>query len=188
MESKSDFLIEKNELKKYTGTDEFVSLPENVTYIGYRAFKNCNALKSVYITDNVTTIGDGAFDDTAFYKNQNNWENGYLYISNHLIKAKAKYSDNPEKYSVKIGTISIAEDAFLCSELKEITIPDSVTSIGSYAFGFCDFLEHITIPSSVTTIYENAFASCESLKRVTINNGVKKYFLGHLETVFLLLA
>lgn len=201
MESKSDFLIEKNELKKYTGTDEFVSIPENVTYIGFRAFKNCNALKSVSITDNVTaigkeafwgctslniitisehvtTIGDRAFDDTAFYKNQNNWENGYLYISNHLIKAKAKYSDNPEKYSVKIGTISIAEDAFLHSKLKEITIPDSVTSIGSYAFGSCDFLEHITIPSSVTTIYENAFANCKSLKRVTINNGVKKILSG----------
>lgn len=201
MESNSDFLIEKDELKKYTGTDEFVSIPENVTYIGNRAFENCKALKGVSITDNVTaigkeafwgctslnnitiskhvtTIGNRAFDDTAFYKNQNNWENGYLYISNHLIKAKAKYSDNPENYSVKNGTISIAEDAFRCSKLKEITIPGSVTGIGRYAFCCCDFLEHITIPSSVTTIYENAFANCKSLKRVTINNGVKKILSG----------
>ena len=96
-----------------------------------KAFANCTSLKNINMPDNVVDISDDAFDDTAFYENQNNWENGCLYISNHLIKAK-KYSDNLEKIFVKTGTISIAR----------------------YAFAYCDFLEHITIPSSVTTICE----------------------------------
>lgn len=137
----------------FYGCKELISVTilGTVMTIKGKAFANCTSLKNINMPDNVVDISDDAFDDTAFYENQNNWENGCLYISNHLIKAK-KYSDNLEKIFVKTGTISIAR----------------------YAFAYCDFLEHITIPNSVTTIHENAFARCKSLKKVTIKTGVKK--------------
>ena len=44
-----------------------------------------------------------------------------------------------------------------CSSLTSVTIPDSVTSIGGYAFMNCSCLTSVTIPDSVTSIGYNAF-------------------------------
>src|SRR5262249_45010447 len=60
----------------------------------------------------------------------------------------------------------------LCSSLKSVTIPNSVTSIESLAFQFCSGLTSMTIPNSVTSIGLGAFASCTSLTSVTIPNSV----------------
>ncbi len=87
-------------------------------------------------------------------------------------------------YSVKKGTatdshifipsfynnlpvISIDYQAFYgCTSLTELTIGNSVTSIGACAFEGCTSLAEITIPDSVTSIGERAFSGCESLKKV----------------------
>ena len=61
-----------------------------------------------------------------------------------------------------------------CSRLAYITIPDSVTSIGDYAFYDCWNLGSVTIPDSVTTIGAHAFAGCESLRSI---NGAKPALL-----------
>jgi len=58
-------------------------------------------------------------------------------------------------------------------KLKEIIIPDSVTTIGNYAFNQCIALASVTIPDSVTTIGDYAFYNCDALTTVTIGNGVK---------------
>ena len=54
------------------------------------------------------------------------------------------------------------------------TIPDSVTSIGEWAFAYCDSLTSVAIPDSVTTIGDSAFRGCHSLTSVTIGNGVTR--------------
>ena len=53
-----------------------------------------------------------------------------------------------------------------------MTIPDSVTSIGNYAFVGCSGLTSVTIPDSVTSIGDGAFSGCSGLQSVTIGNGV----------------
>ena len=52
------------------------------------------------------------------------------------------------------------------------TIPNSVTSIGEYAFSHCTSLTSVTIPNSVTSIGEHAFSYCTSLTSVTISDSV----------------
>ncbi len=58
------------------------------------------------------------------------------------------------------------------SSLTNVTISDSVMSIGPWAFYNCSGLTSITIPNSVTSIGTNAFCGCVSLGNVTIGNGV----------------
>ncbi|WP_394901913.1 leucine-rich repeat domain-containing protein, partial [Bacteroides xylanisolvens] len=59
-----------------------------------------------------------------------------------------------------------------CSSLTSITIPDGVTSIGSYAFSGCSSLTSITITDGVTNIGSYAFSGCSSLTSITIPDGV----------------
>jgi len=59
-----------------------------------------------------------------------------------------------------------------CTGLTSITIPNSVTSIGSSAFSGCTGLTSITIPNSVTSIGSGAFLGCTGLTSVTIPNSV----------------
>ncbi len=157
-----------------------VTIPESVTNIRNRAFEGCTGLISITVPDSVISIGQDVFKNTGYYNNSSNWENGVLYIGNHLIKAKESISGS---YSIKSGTKTIAFFAFdRCEDLTNITIPNSVTSIGDEAFYDCTGLTSITIPNSVTSIGEWAFADCTGLTSVTIPDSVtnigEKAFLG----------
>ena len=94
------------------------------------------------------------------------------------------YSDsNPPWYpsydsDIKTVTISdsvtyIGDYAFAyCYNITSVNISDSVVSIGLYAFDSCESLTSIIIPDSVTVIHSSAFAWCTSLTSATIPNSV----------------
>ncbi len=92
------------------------------------------------------------------------------YVSDCKESAKGKLVI-PSTYKNKPVT-SIGGGAFFdCSGLTSVTIPDSVKSIGDYAFCYSS-LTSITIPDSVKSIGDKAFADCTSLRSVTIGKGV----------------
>ena len=65
---------------------------------------------------------------------------------------------------------NIGSSAFYdCRSLTSIEIPSSITSIGNYAFQYCSSLTSIEIPSSITSIGSDAFYDCSSLTTVTLN-------------------
>ena len=155
----------------------------SVTSIGSSAFSGCSYLTSVTIPSSVTSIGNSAFSgcsrlekviipDIAAWCNIS-FEN---YTANPLWYAHHLYSDeNTEITNLVIpsSVTSIGYEAFSgCSSLTSVTIPSSVTSIGSYAFYECSGLTSVTIPSSVTSIDEGAFSGCSGLTSVTIGSGV----------------
>ena len=64
---------------------------------------------------------------------------------------------------------SIGEWAFYkCEKLQTISISDSVTSIGALAFFDCDSLSSVVLPGSITYIGSGAFLGCTSLKSITV--------------------
>jgi len=76
-------------------------------------------------------------------------------------------------YTIPNSVTSIGEYAFsACIGLTSVTIPNSVTSIGDDAFYSCSGLTEVTIPNSVTTIGNSAFSNCSGLTSVTIPNSV----------------
>lgn len=79
------------------------------------------------------------------------------------------YVDEVDNTSITVSNsiTSIGDFAFAgCSGLTSITIPDSVTSIADYAFEGCDGFTSITIPESVTSIGKYAFGDCTSLQAI----------------------
>ena len=109
-----------------------VVIPDSYTYIGMEAFSDCTNLSDITIADSGIEIVYGAFSNTAYYNNESNWEDSVLYIGNHLIIV-----NSPEivSFTIRDGIVSIAEGAFrFCDRLISVVIPDSVTTIGQYAF------------------------------------------------------
>ena len=129
-----------------------VTIPNSVKTIGYRAFYECHNLSSITIPDSVTTIGEYAFCGCSSLK-----------------EFKSKFVSEDGRCLIIDGKLV----AFAPAGISEYTIPNSVTTIGGGAFGYCKSLTSVTIPNSVTTIRGHAFYYCKSLKSVTIPNSVK---------------
>ena len=186
-----------------------ITIPDSVTSIGIGAFENCSGLTSIVIPDSVTSIGDSAFsnctslisisigigvtsiDSYAFEGCSGLTKVNICSIENWCsINFNNSYS-NPLSYAHNLylngvlvtdlivpDTItSIKSYAFLtCSGLTNITIPDSVTSIKSCAFFTCSGLTSITIPDSVTSIDGYAFGGCSGLENINVALNNTKYY------------
>lgn len=121
---------------------ETVVLNENVK-AGSSAFDDCTKLKNIIVADSAQ-INAGTFGDTAFFNDSTNWENGVLYIGNKLVSAKTTIT----KHEIKPGTENICDNAFYgCTQLTEIRFPESLKTVGSYAFYNCKNLQNVYIPT-----------------------------------------
>lgn len=122
-----------------------ITLPEGLEEIGEEAFLNCTSLEEFNIPSSVVSINGSAFDNTAFYNNAFNREDGALYRDGVLIAAEGISG----KYSVKEGTRLIAMDSFRdCDYLYQLTLPASLRyiSVGwATAFNALVGLERIKV-------------------------------------------
>ena len=155
-----------------------------LTDIDSNAFSGCSNLTSITIPDSVMSIGRYAFKGCSSMNSitipfVGATKNGTA--NRHFGYIFGAYSDDyneddvPESLKTVIitGGATVAGSAFHgCSNLTNITLPDSVTSIGNYAFQGCSSLTSITIPDSVTSIDRAAFWQCKSLKSIEIPDSV----------------
>ena len=144
-----------------------VIINEGVTSICTRAFYGCENLTNISLPSTIEQIDGQAFLKTSYYNSQENWEDGVLYIGNHLIEAKDNLAGN---YSIKSGTITIAYMAFdNCANLTGIVLPDSVKFIGSQAFDRCSVLASVSMSKNIKRIDSWAFGymgACSKLKTI----------------------
>jgi hypothetical protein len=143
-----------------------ITIPEGVTYLGSYSFDGCYDLEKITLPSSLEYLGGNALRNTAYYKNNDNWENGALYVDSALADTNSELSSD---YTIKDGTTILADS--VCadnSSITSLTIPGSVKYVGDYAFMGCSQLDSVTIQEGVTSIGVGAFHYCMELKDISL--------------------
>ena len=135
-----------------------VKIGDEVETIGDYAFYGCSSLKSLTIGNYVTSIGSNAFYNCSG-------------LTSIIIGSRNSVYDSRDNCNAIIETASNT----LITGCNTTLIPNSVSSIGDYAFLDCTGLTSITIPKSVTLIGWDAFYGCSGLTSIIVENGNTKY-------------
>lgn len=161
-------------------------LPETITEIRQNAFKYCDKLTSITLSDGLINIGDDAFYECHNIKRINylgNIEDWCKINGLHYLMREEQY--NTLGFELFISGKEIAGNLILpnnileipanafyyCNKITAVTIPNGITAIGGYAFSGCSNLLSIKIPNSVTHIFEYAFSN-SGLTSIVIPNSV----------------
>lgn len=159
-----------------------IEIPNSVLSIGDMSFKGCSELTSIMIPNSVTTIGYNAFNFCPRLTVISVDTDNPVYDSRNNCNAIIKTADNELYYGCKNTIIpntvsSIGDYAFVgCSGLTHITIPNSVTTIGDMSFWTCSGLIDIVIPNSITSLGMMAFGRCDGLSSITIGTSVTNIY------------
>lgn len=175
----------------YACTAKYIELPNTIKTIGIYAFKNCN-IERINIPESVTTINRNAFQfcnnlQRVDITNIENWLkidfdiDGSWYPEderpNPVFYAKHLYLNNEELKELTIpeGITDINTYAFAgLSSLESIEFGKDVTSIKDYSFQYCESLKSIIIPDNVTSIGVKAFDSCTALESIYLSREVEE--------------
>lgn len=120
-----------------------VRIPNTVDSIEYRAFSGCDSLDSITIPGSVKTVGEQAF---------------------YWCRAL-------EDVVIKDGVLTIEKEAFNYSNVLNLYIGNTVTSIGDYAFEYAN-IQELNIPDSVTQLGIGAFSKCNNIKTIKFGKGL----------------
>lgn len=171
---------------KYAGGDVVIpatvtanGINYTVTSIAAKAFYNNTYITSLTIPASVREIGEEFFgnntrleritveDGSQYYKDIN----GILYTADGttLLKCPEHYFD---PVAVPDGVRTIADEAFLSSNITSVVLPNTLNEIGYLAFGYCKHLTKVTVPASVTTLGRTVFGGCHYLKYAKIESEV----------------
>ena len=155
-----------------------VQIGELCTSISLQAFTDCKNMTSLTISRTVVFIGDMAFwgcnglssivvdSENTFYDSRDNC-NGVVYTSTNTLVLGCKRTIIPNSITT-IGKYAFGG----CATLSRIRIPDSVTVIDDHAFNQCNGLTSVTIGSNVTHIGSQAFYSCSTLTTIVLPSSV----------------
>ena len=173
---------------------EKFNIADTITTIQYQAFYGCTKLTEFTIPDNLTSLNSEVFNQSGLQRVNSPsvdkilalggspfGSGADLYIKDKLvteisvpvgiksISSCFSYCTSIQKVTLPNTLTSIGNWAFEgCISLNEVIIPDSVTYIGVYSFRNCKMLTNINLPNSITTISTGAFLRCTSLKNITL--------------------
>ena len=155
-----------------------INFPENLTSLVWFTFAGCSNLTSINIPENLTAI-----DTTAFYKCSSLSEinvspDNPVYTSldnsiyNKTLTTLFRSRSDVTDISLPSSVSTIGANAYSgCLGLTNITIPETITTVGLYSFGFCSNLTNVNY-GRLPTINPGVFTHCNSLTSVNIPNSV----------------
>ena len=162
--------------------------------IGEDAFKDCSSITSLTIPDSVESIGSNAFYGLKNLKNLTMsgemdgsgwiewWSLDTLTLTGTYVLGRAPadkdgyiwYDTLPGRNARKVilseGITSIGEYAFYyCQNLEQIVLPQGLQAIGAHAFEECRSLVDVTFPDSLQTLGEKCFKDCNKLQLIDMS-------------------
>lgn len=195
------FEVFYHQLKKYTGNDECVVIPEGITEIKDYAFSDCSSLQKIIIPDHVTDIGDYAFyecrclEEIEISSSVRYMGQGVFCRCNSLKKVVLpQYLTSVSRlmfyHCVSLEEVilppacrTIGKSAFeKCYSLKELHLPETVRTLEDNAFDDCIGLQKLDLPASLETIGDHAFFSCGALRKLVIGSDIRAIGTGAFET------
>ena len=155
----------------FANNQALVDVQINTDTIGAYAFNNCTSLQSLDLSM-VEVIKEGAFAGCKALNNLN-------LLNATIIEAYA-FADNSNLSNVEFTSVeTIGEYAFTnttkdgSNKLVNLSLPNTLKTIGSYAFANSNLLKTVSIGNGVETIGEYAFSGCLLLETITVSNTLK---------------
>ncbi len=195
--------IEASAFKNNTRMSSIIfGASSSLKVVGDFAFENCARLTRVDLPKSLESINGSAFRGAySLTKINVDSANGKLTSADGVLFDKAKTilvaypAGISSSYTLPDSTVTVGQYAFSCSSsssvglnkavkieknafeksaIREVVIPNSVTSLGASVFGNCICLSKVTIGTGVTTIPGYAFLGDVSLSSISIPAGVEK--------------
>lgn len=159
-----------------------ITLGSRITKIEGYSFRNCSMLQDVVLPNSVQEVGDGAFYGCATLKQINipasiasigeDTFYGCTGLQSVSIDDLASWC-RISFYDKEANPLYYAHNLYLNGHyVTELTIPENITKICSYAFAGCDSISNIRILDNITTIDNYAFYQCKGSKYISIGNNV----------------
>lgn len=166
--------IENYAINNQQYLEKFV-LSDGVEWVDRECFKG-SSIKNIIIGSGLSGVGAGGFygmpalemfqvsEENPNYKS----EKGMLLTKDGSTLVQYVAAGKKE-FAIPEGVAVIGPYACYGMPYNEITIPDTVVSLGNYAFNYCTKAEMAYVPASVEKIGISVFLGCASLKKVTID-------------------
>lgn len=147
-----------------------ILIPDNVKYIGNKAFYQNSFLKKVTLSNCIETIGD-----KSFYECQQ-IESITLPGSLEYLGEEAFYNCRRLKDVFIMGKITqIKKNTFYhCDSLKTLVLPSCIEEIGASSFAHCSNLREFVFPDSVKIINSNSLSYCDNIRKIVYNDNVEE--------------
>jgi len=164
------FYKEKCILRRYTGKETEVIIPDIVDEIGDYAFYDNKKVKRITFGENIKTIATSAFEDCSSLE----------YIS--PLTDVTTIGPYAFSYTIRLSHIDlggklteISEYAFCGSGLEDIFLPESIKRVAFKAFFACPKLESVSLKGDDAVYEESVFANCMRLKSLNASSGVREF-------------
>lgn len=158
---------------------EEIALPDTLAYIGGMAFHQCGSLKHIVIPKKARHVDSTAFCgcrnvDVESRSSRFVTQDGFL-IDN-LNKRPLLYFGKEKIVTMPEGIVWFDWPLFSDSDVEEVTVPDTVTTLGYRAFNSCRSLRKVTLPSTIKEMIGWTFAYCGALQEICVPQGCKETY------------
>ena len=180
-------LFHNNEKLKY------ITLPESITSIEERAFKECKNLTDIKIPSNITSIGDSVFEKSGLTKidipdsvtrigayvfadtnlTELKLPNRLTYLGNRVLSGNTGVTEiTIPKTLTEVGSqgymFTTIDGPFTESNIQKAVLEEGMVKVPANLFHNNEKLKYVTLPESITSIEEMAFKECKNLTDVKI--------------------